>query len=370
MRTYLSERIALEHWPKLDRTAWLRALGGDVLSDAECGAAAGWRESTRRLVERRYGSWLWWLRARALLDEAVPPEQRATKATVRAYAAELKAAGYADYTVAVRISALGAALRVMASQGEARFISRGGRRLRSAARRRLSISSRMRPAREIYDLGVRLMSEADLREGCSSRSLCQYRDGLLIALWACRPLRVSNLSMLRLGVHLIASGSAWSLKFSAEDTKPNRPFHCVWPSSLNAALVTYLNVVRPRLCAIRSPANALGPVWVSARGQEMSLSWVAQMIRRRTQSGFGVLMNPHLIRHIVTTETAERQPHQVADIVSMLGHSTLATSERYYNLAGASLAAQAYQLAVQARVQGGRRKSPSMSGCAETENTD
>ncbi len=61
------------------------------------------------------------------------------------------------------------------------------------------------------------------------------------------------------------------------------------------------------------------------------------MVYRRTmkltQERLGRAINPHAFRHAAATSIAFSDPEHVMMTKSILGHSTLAASERYYNLA-------------------------------------
>ena len=51
----------------------------------------------------------------------------------------------------------------------------------------------------------------------------------------------------------------------------------------------------------------------------------------------------HLFRHAAATGMALHDPHHVQLLAALLGHSILATSERYYNMATTTEAARNYQ---------------------------
>ena len=50
-----------------------------------------------------------------------------------------------------------------------------------------------------------------------------YRDGLMIAFLAARPLRLANLTQLELGRELIRRPSGWWLEIPGADTKTGQP---------------------------------------------------------------------------------------------------------------------------------------------------
>ncbi len=76
-------------------------------------------------------------------------------------------------------------------------------------------------------------------------------------------------------------------------------------------------------------------------------------IMKLTRAKFGHVVNPHLFRDSAATSIAIADPEHVLITRSILGHSTLRTSERYYNHAQAREALQRYQKRIlQLRKQG------------------
>jgi integrase len=57
-------------------------------------------------------------------------------------------------------------------------------------------------------------------------------------------------------------------------------------------------------------------------------------------------VNPHLFRDCAATTIARHTPEQVNIASQILGHSKLATTERYYNQSGSASASRQYQTAI------------------------
>jgi hypothetical protein len=83
-----------------------------------------------------------------------------------------------------------------------------------------------------------------------------FRDGLLIALMIHRPLRISNMAAIELNQHLRRTKGGVRLAFEAAEMKSARPYSCVVPKGLSAALERYLSEFRPRLEQRRSSGCA------------------------------------------------------------------------------------------------------------------
>jgi integrase len=73
-----------------------------------------------------------------------------------------------------------------------------------------------------------------------------------------------------------------------------------------------------------------------------------------TKERIGCAINPHAFRHAAATSIAFADPEHVQITKSILGHGSLASSERYYNLAQAFEAARRWDAHVQ-RLRDGHR---------------
>ena len=162
-----------------------------------------------------------------------------------------------------------------------------------------------------------------------------YRDGLLIALLALRPLRRRNLAGLVIGQTLVRTGEGWSIAFGPELTKTHAPLELTWPEALVPMLETYLAVHRPILSALKS--RWTGPVghalWVSSHGSPMTEMALYDQIRKRTDAAFGRPLNPHLFRDAAATTLAIADPQHVRAASPLLGHAGQTTTERHYQQA-------------------------------------
>ena len=53
---------------------------------------------------------------------------------------------------------------------------------------------------------------------------CKYRDGLIVALFAARPIRLANMTEMTIGRQLLADNDRWLCRFTADEMKDDRPF--------------------------------------------------------------------------------------------------------------------------------------------------
>jgi integrase len=310
------------------------------------GAASHWRATTRRHIELGYGNWLGWLKARHVVCPDQTPAQRATVERVREYLAELTKVGLADYTRAGRLQTLGDAVRTMCPETPTAFIGKLAGRLYAEAKPLKDLNCRLRPAREILELGYQLMLSADTDHLPGVRRPIAFRDGLLIALWACRMLRVANLAQIVIDGHLIRADGRHRLEFAEAEMKQRRAWGCSWPNRLESALASYLAEHRPLLA--RKNLDGSKALWLSQFGSAMSSASVAQMIKLRTKAAFGRTISSHLMRHIAATGLAETYSESSVDIAAVLGHATTHTAEKHYILGRGAAAVRDYNLLLDA----------------------
>ena len=171
----------------------------------------------------------------------------------------------------------------------------------------------------------------------------RFRDGLMIALLAARPLRVSNLVAIRLGQQLIRQGDGWALVFEPHEMKNRRPFEIPFPRELNSALDTYLQTWRPALLQ----DHEMDHLWITQYGRPMNSKAAHARVTKVTLRALGKSLNPHLFRDCAATSVALEDPEHVQIIASILGHSALSTAEKYYNQAHTLEAGHAYQGTIQ-----------------------
>jgi integrase/recombinase XerD len=338
-----------EAWPATDRRAWEAAMEkGDIL---EPGGGADWAPHSRRKIASGYGRWMTWLDRHGLLDPDAAPATRITPERVRDYIEELRLVN-SPYTVLARIQELYQAIRVMAPEQDSAWLRGIENLVRHAAVSIRNKRSRIMPAETLYGFGIELITATDNPDsGTPLEQALRYRDGLMIALLAARPLRRRNFARIELGRHLVAEGDTYWIRFDGCETKTGEPIDAPLPLALAPYLQRYLSIHRPLLLArngrwkrvdhpFGQPNDAL---WISQDGSAMTEIAVYFRIRARTQVRFRRSINPHLFRDSAATSIAIEDPEHVHIVRSILGHTTLRTGERYYIHAQTLEASRRYQ---------------------------
>lgn len=235
----------VENWPEGDRRRW-----DDVWSVADASdldrTGPDWRPAMILAVVQNYGCWLTWLRDRSMLDLSQMPEDRVTRERVRHYLGDL-GLRLSPQTVRHRLTHLERALFVLAPSFDRRWlriiINRLSNTIDHTTKR-----ARLQEPGIIVELGQSLMDDGELGlRDCPRRNAVLFRDGLLIALLAMRPLRVRSLLSMQIGTHLLKSSAGWMIEIPGEDTKNKRSLSYPFPLDLVPALERYLDHHRPLL---------------------------------------------------------------------------------------------------------------------------
>lgn len=335
--------LPFDRWPEIDRAAWTAAQSpGNVFIDG--GGAAAWSTKNVKQIAKSYGRWLAYLAAAGMLDPTVAPDARASADALRGFVEALRRDHLSSETVFSTVRNLKDALRVMAPGAELGPLKRLVARLDRERTPSRDKARRIEDPVRLLQAGLDFIDDrtgsghprhnAHLRAGWA-------RDGLIVALLACRPLRLANLTAIRLERHLTRRGAGWWLSFSAEETKERQPLDLPWPPILGQLLEKYLDEWRPVL--LKADSDAL---WISNRGRPMTEQAVYYRVVFVTKTVLGRPVNPHLFRDSALTKAAEDSPEALALVSKMLGHRSLKTGEQHYNHARQVVAQARYHEAL------------------------
>ena len=330
---------------------------GDPLEPG--GLGAEWSAHSRRKNVKGYGRWLTWLSVQGQLDPSIGPTDRITREHIAAYVNDLHQLN-APFTVLTRVEELIQMIRVMVPGYDIVWLHRLAARIRATAVSSRNKRQKVEPSEKLLDLGLDLMTEA---EGPGGGTLLNravtYRDGLMIALLATRPLRRRNFAALELGHNFRKVGDDYWLCFPATETKTRRSIEVPFPSALVPHLERYVQQYRPLLGQRTGRWNpggrATAALWVSTHGSAMTEIAIYFRIMKLTRERFGQIINPHLFRDCAATSIAIEDSQYVRCVTAVLGHAGLATSEKYYNQATALEASRRLQrhvLALRRRLRG------------------
>jgi integrase len=202
-----------------------------------------------------------------------------------------------------------------------------------------SKNDRLLLTEELVEAGMTLMVAADSAANWNAlKRARQYRNGLMVALLACCPIRLKNFAALELDRTFRKVGNAWWICLPASDTKECRPDERPVPDFLQTSIDRYVSEYRPTLGDVAT--NAL---WLSGNdGQPMSYSGVEKIVTQTTRTTLGVAVSPLLFRASAATTSAtyaSATPHLAS---ALLHHSDSRTTEKHYNRATSLSAARSY----------------------------
>jgi integrase/recombinase XerD len=334
--------LAACDWPSADAAMWGQVTAlSSVLKPG--GRGAKWRPSTLANVEQAYGEWLYWLQGLDPNFLVEPPMARVTRKRVESYVDSLKTTALAPSTVQMRLQRLGQMMAAASESKDFGWIFRAANRLRPASVRNKLV--KMRPTYQLAQLGIDLMRKAaSMPPSWNHHPSATFRNGLMIAFLAYRPIRLGNLASMKIDEHLIRFDGGFKIRFGAHETKQHRDLDFDMPESLISHLAEYLDIHRLLLAASaggRSAAEKM--VWISRDGRAMEPAGIREAIYKETESAFGVAINPNLFRDCAATTIAIDGPAHAHCIAKILGHSSMATSERHYNHANSIEAGNQYQ---------------------------
>jgi hypothetical protein len=318
-------------WPPLDRKMWIAAKQpGDPFE--EPGAAAEWSHDMQRLTEEGYGLYLGWLRDHGPLDRETRPIDRVDEERIGAFV-QCYSPGRAPHTVALAVRGIAYIVRATHPPEGLSWLTKAAHAMANHAQPVRPKAPRMATISELLELGSKLMKTGreELHRG-HRRGAQVFRDGLMVSALISRPLRRRNFSALEIGRTFIVGQNAVRVAFGGKETKTGNPIEFVYPGILYGAFGFYLRKARP---VLRETANGPddGMLWIGRRGRSMDGEEIAQRIGNVTQAFLGRRISPHLFRDCVATDIAIHDPKHVGIVKAILGHTTLATSEKYYNQA-------------------------------------
>src|SRR5262249_11350421 len=218
---------------------------------------------------------------------------------------------------------------------------------------------KIKHSRELLKLGLSLVTEAEPRQFLRPHLRhVRVRDGVLIAFLALRPLRLKNLTGLRLAVHLRRGESGmWRIHIPASETKNRETIDWVVPADLSLLLDRYLAENRPALLGRR---RGLGTdqedhLWISEDGLPLSCHNTTARVREHTKSAFGVAISPHRFRDAAATTATIDFPTNLHTALALLADRDPRTIQHHYDQANSLVASQRANDSVDATKQELRR---------------
>lgn len=329
-------------WPQADQSAWAQATAAACVLDDYAGRGSFWREPTKRKNWMCYGRWLSYLIFTGELDSLKTPADRVTLERIKEYVLMLQSQVVSE-TVWSYVTNLHQVVSVFAPERDWGWLYRITAKLKVLKRPAKNKLSRMVPAPDIASWGYnRLDQLAKIKVRQNSDSL-NYRDALMVTMLIENPVRLRNLTMVRIEQHLKQDGDRYYLDFAPHEFKTDRYFTAHYPARLTPYIENWLKVWRPLLLKDQS----LDAFWIGIRGEPMRPRGIYGCIMNTTEAAFGKRINPHLFRDIAVTSTVDITPEHIGIATSVLGHDSLKYTEGNYLHGSQIVASRRHQDAVQ-----------------------
>ena len=358
--------IKFAYWPRADRAAYERAcIRGSPFEDG--GNAARWRPATHKALTGAYARWLGYLSGQGVDLASTAPTDRLTSERM-AGDVRFLANRCAPVTVSGYLGQLHMFAKDVWPERDWRWLCAVQARQQRLADPIRIKAARIVPQQDLLRLGCDLMVQAEgleieheSRAALDERAI-RFRDGLMIALLALRPLRQLNFLSLQIGRHLLEGPEGWTIAIPASESKTHIALSMAFPAVLVPALATYLEVHRPRLLAMRAPRDPARPwrepgkhLWIAATGMPMTAGALQKVLRRHTRARFGHEVNCHLFRDCLATSLADDNPDAVRLAADLLGHRSFQTTQRHYIAANQKVALRRCQQTILDRRKAARR---------------
>ena len=339
-----TKMMRMADWPADDRALWDVAVHPGGLFD-EGGNAAHWSARSQATISWEYGRWLRFMELAGML--VASPSDRVTRSSVNVYIDSLRD-DVCSTTVWNYVKHLYDAIRVMAPEVSWGWLREIVTRLEINMTPGTHKAARIRDSEVLLSLGIELMDAAktatmNADEWTRRCAAIDYRDGLMIALLAARPIRRRNLATISIGRQLVRLGSRWSLVFDAAETKNHRSLEFPVPETL----VPYIDEYIARVRGAIPGAGRHDGLWASREGAPLTGQRVYDRVVLRTREAFGTPIPPHLFRDCAASSLARRDPAHVGAAAQLLGHADHRTTEKFYIQADQQQAASRHQHTMQ-----------------------
>jgi integrase len=202
------------------------------------------------------------------------------------------------------------------------------------------------------DLPNRIRREAKADRRHPKRKAFQAQMAAAVAILQAAPIRIKNLAELDLRRHLIERGKRLYLIIPEAEVKNGEPIEFELPAETVDVVAWYVREHRPVLLV--EPTDALFP---RKDGGSKSPAAFGSQISSTMFKYTGLIINPHLFRHIAGKLFLDARPGEYEVVRRVLGHRSIATTTSIYTGAESRAAGQHFAAVIAERrraLQGGR----------------
>ena len=184
------------------------------------------------------------------------PGERVTREAVLQFIEYLKASGNSEVTIHAQVRTLLTGMHMFAPEADWSWLRIVETNLRKTMKPSVDKRHQVRPVRELFACGLRLMDEAEKSNSSDRVKVAiQYRDGLLIAIFSSRAPRRGVVTLMEIGTHLIREGDLYWLVFDETEMKGGR-FSDKYLPSVAHAVYDALSRLSPPIAIARSERDS------------------------------------------------------------------------------------------------------------------
>lgn len=337
--TFTSSISKLPDWPAVDRQRYEASL---VPAREPLLCRDGRRPlspSTLKTDRDGYGSWLNYLQQHGVLNASTTPEQRVSAARIKSYVQTLQAVGVSSKSIAMYLSGTYRTLKRLCPDTDWKWLCAMVEAVRAKATPIIDKHG-LPHIGELFWYGIELLTAVhETPKFPAHTRAIAYRDGLMVALLACRPfMRLRNLHMLSFGTHLTKEHGRYRLGFLPYQRKGKKTIAAPLPLMLTQVIDRYSEIYRRALVESSGFDPNRMELWVSQDGYVLHPHRISQIISSLTLKKFGRAIPPHLFRNATAASYCHTASEHVLDLPSALDHGGLTMSEKYIWFAGQNLA--------------------------------
>lgn len=351
MAKRLNLALPFSNWPDVDRQLFEAGHPRGDIFDRRANAAL----SHRTVYARRsaYGQFLQILCDHRPDQLALPPDQRVTPNNLR-LAMEVLRRNCSDHTVGTFLQKVHLVIRAMYPSDIWEWIYLAQRQVQ---RRAAPLPRREVLSSELYPVGLSLMDKAIAASNARDVLLIddaeQFRNGQMIALLAEQPMRRGELAAIKIDEHLEKIDDQWVINLPPELVKTREARRYELSNRLSDYMDVYLNIYRP----LFPNADGHPGLW-PYKDRPMVDKMIRRYVRKHTQDALGFAVTPHRFRNAAATFTSVADPANIRMAKGLLGHASLAVTEKHYVDGSRSrLAGRGHALAWDMLVQAAKQSS-------------
>jgi site-specific recombinase XerD len=329
--------LPLSQWPAADRVAWQEACQrGERLRRG--GRASHMKAVTQEDLANRYGLFLDFVQRTQRLESSGAAGAHVIPEYVHAFVGELQQR-VRSVTVYGSIYKLRRATEIIAPDHDVSWLKELEKDL-DLVKQPQSKMHRLVLAETLVEAGLTLMTEAEAAEHRTRLwRAAMFRNGLMIALLACCPIRLKNFAALTIGESFVQVKNSWWIVLTGSQTKEKRSDERPVPDILTGYIDQYVEHHRKMLDPFDSADNFL---WVSRTSQPLSYLGVEKLITNTALLATGTKISPHLFRTSAATTAAINARNMPRLASALLDHRDPRTTEQHYNRASSLSAGNAY----------------------------